>query len=137
MKSFKHILYVSFLLLSLAVWSNHCMLSEAFASSSSNKSGCHDKSNSKDSKNHHSRSDCSKRGCCQPWLESSVDPLLNSTIVVTTKPLIFSFTFALLNYNQFNLKTFSFVSSADPPMLVYKLLSTLSLAPNAPPTFLV
>ncbi|MBN8548238.1 MAG: hypothetical protein J0M12_02860 [Deltaproteobacteria bacterium] len=120
--------------LAILVWSNHCILGDAFASQetpSHQTSHCHgDEStdNGQDGGNHHS--ECKDSGCCQPAVQAlhSID---HPQVVLDASPI----NFVAHSRVVFPGAHTELVAHppTGPPRVLFDPVFLSSIAPNAPP----
>ena len=113
------------------VFSNHCILSDAFAVQSTHQNHhCHDEQGSKKSSHHDS---CKDNGCCQPALQSAVDSSQLAQNICFT-PALNPVLRQGFEYSYHSTNSFGSVAKATgPPSRSQIHLLGLSLSPNAPP----
>ena len=115
------------------VLANHCILHDAFAKASTEKSHhCHDngKSSGKDS-SHHNR--CQDKGCCQPVLNCSTDSISISQSHVFETHVVNILNFIYKADLDFEEKFANPDLARGPPQSFKLVLLAYSLSPNAPP----
>jgi len=113
------------------VWANHCIVTRAFASSEPNKAThCnHHKENEKSQKK-----GCDQNGCCQPGLSSSPAGSLEALIVLDNSLPFPKTFFAEILTLRSSLKVEKInTNSTGPPGELADIISSLSVAQNAPP----
>ncbi len=120
-----------FLILSLMIWANHCILSDAFAAVrevSSNQAPCHGQSKDR---SHHTK--CEENSCCQPLLKSDVSAKVSLEINLINNFFKDENTFFVREYCNFsNLNLIK--STTCPPKYSDRFIKSLSSAPQAPPS---
>jgi hypothetical protein len=116
-------------LIAWGVWANHCIVSDAFASSGQSSHCHHEDSGHHKTGDHHSG--CKDKGCCDPALQSSANNGLGAPTLLVTSPAVPSLAAPQILISSE--KIAAPFQATGPPKNFTHLLITLAIAPNAPP----